>query len=458
MGAIELKGVWKEYSFEREKELTLKERFVNLGKRRGTEKIVALKDINLDIENGECFGILGKNGSGKTTLLKIIAGILKPNKGLVKVTGRIIPILTLGLGFQKELTAKENVYLYASVLGLNKKKIEEVYDKIVEFSELNSVMDVKLKDFSDGMVMRLSFSIAFHVDADIILIDETLTVGDAAFQTKCLQRIRELKEMGKTIIIVLHSTADIRRFCDRALILENGGIIFFGQASEVCEKYDEIIESERLKRFNEAVMRESGIGFKARCEDAFILKKGKECTMELRIDQLPSMVELFFEGKSSVSVFSKNIDNGKMLFQTKSLPIPKGEYNVWVRHEGKFLSAKSFKILVKEAEESRENKTYILSDSSSPFQGITIVFGENAEHEAKMFEDGKTVFVFRNLEEIVEPEGKACLFNGNELLLSDKTENVMNELNGRIWKNLAVKHFNDILVNTQLGKTLLGIL
>jgi ABC-type polysaccharide/polyol phosphate transport system ATPase subunit len=457
MAVIELKGVWKEYLFEREKELTLKERFVNLGKGRRMEKIVALKNINLDIESGECFGFLGKNGSGKTTLLKIIAGILKPNKGLMKVTGRIIPILTLGLGFQKELTARENVYLYASVLGLNKRRIDEIYNKIVEFSELNSVMDVKLKDFSDGMVMRLSFSIAFHVDADIILIDETLTVGDAGFQTKCLERIKKLKEMGKTIIIVLHSTADIRRFCDRALILESGEIIFSGRAPEVCEKYDEIIESERLGRFNETVMRESGIEFTARCEDAFILKEGKECIMELRIDQLPDTVELFFEGKNSVSVFSKIHDNGKMLFQTNSLPISKGEYNVWARHDGKFLSERPFKIIVREAEESHENKTYILPSSNSPFRDITIVFGENAEHEAKMFEEGKTVFVFRNLEEVVEPGKKACLFNGNELLLSDKTENVMKELNERIWKSMAVKHFNDILINTELGKTLLGV-
>jgi len=136
MSVIELKDVWKIYSMEREKALTLKEKFVNIGKKRRREEIIALKGVNLNIERGECFGILGKNGSGKTTLLKIIAGILKPNKGNVKVEGKIVPILTLGLGLQRELTARENVYLYASILGLSKKEIDERYEKIVNFLNL----------------------------------------------------------------------------------------------------------------------------------------------------------------------------------------------------------------------------------------------------------------------------------------------------------------------------------
>jgi len=456
MGAIELKNIWKEFLLEREREVTLKERFANLRKKRKVEKIVALKDINLIIENGECFGILGKNGSGKTTLLKIISGMLKPNNGFVKVEGKVIPILTLGLGFQRELTAKENLYLYASILGLSKNEIDSIYEKIVKFSELENIMDVKLKDFSDGMVMRLSFSIAFHINADIILIDETLAAGDAAFQTKCLEKIEQLKEEGKTIVIVLHSTSEIRRFCDRALILDNGEIIFSGEASDACEKYDEIIESDRLKRFNEFVTKETGVVFNAICEEQFVLKTGKMCLMELEMDQNLELAELLFIGGRCFSVFSKNINNGKKIFQTDSLPIPQDEYNVWIRHEGKFLSERPFKILVKHAEESEENKIYMLPNSNSPFQDLTIVFGEGAETEAEMFEKGKTIFVFKNLEEIVKKD-KACLFIENKILSAGKVEDVLAEVKTRIWKDLALKHFYEILSNKQIGKVLMGI-
>lgn len=457
MAVIELKNVWKEFSLEREKEMTLKERFVNLGKKSKEEKITVLKDVNLVIESGECFGVLGKNGSGKTTLLKIIAGILKPNEGSVKVDGKIIPILTLGLGFQKNLTAKENVYLYASILGLDKKKIDEKYEEIVKFSELEKMMDVKLKDFSDGMVMRLSFSIAFHVDADIILIDETISVGDAAFQTKCLERIKQLKEGGKTIVIVLHSAIEIRKFCDKALILDKGEVALSGQTSEVCEKYEEMIESERLKRFNDMVMKETGIELNVFCEEMFVLKNGKKCRIELKIAQPPEFIELFFDGGNGIRVFSKNINDGKVIFQTEFLPITRGEYEVWIKFNGKVLSEKPFKVLVKDFGQSEENRIYMLPGSNSPFQDLTVVFGENAELEAEMFHKGKTIFAFNNLEEATTGKKGACLFYKNEMLLADVEENILNEFKRRIWQGLATKHFNEILVSTKLGKSLMGI-
>jgi len=465
VAAIELENIWKEFMLEREKELTLKERFVNLGRKKKEEKIIALRDVNLIIEKGECFGILGKNGSGKTTLLKIIAGMLKPNRGLVKVDGKMLPILTLGLGFQKELTAKENVYLYGSILGLNKKEIDEKYERIVKFSELEKVMDVKLKDFSDGMIMRLSFSIAFHVESEIIVIDEILAVGDAAFQIKCLERIKQLKEEGKTIVIVLHSTSDIRRFCDRALILESGEIIFSGEASKVCEEYEEIIESERLNRFNGIVMRETGIEFKAFCEKAFVLKTGEKSVLEVKIDQPPKLVELFFQGEKSVRVFSKNLDNDKIIFQTNSLPVHPDEYEVQIKLDGKFLSERPFKVLVKNSKGSQENRIYMLPSSNLPFHDLTLVFGEKAELEAELFEKGKTIFVFKNLgaafkNSDVRDKGEknACLFKKNKILLIDNGEKVLDEFNKRVWYDLAIKHFNDTLMATRLGKNLMGIL
>jgi ABC-type polysaccharide/polyol phosphate transport system ATPase subunit len=455
MSAIELKDVWKKYSLEREKVTTLKEKFVNIGKKKEKEEIVALKEINLAIEKGECFGILGKNGSGKTTLLKIIAGILKPNKGEVKIEGKVVPILTLGLGFQRELTARENVYLYASVLGMKKREIDENYERIVKFSELENVMDVKLKDFSDGMVMRLSFSIAFHVNVDIILIDEVLAVGDAAFQTKCLEKIKELKEEGKTIVMVSHSAEDIKRFCDRALILDKGEIIFFGEAQKVCEKYEEIIESERLKRWNEEAEKENKIEFDAFFEYPYVLKKGERCEMNIKIENFTELPNLFFERRDRVRVFSKKLEDEKLVFRTDSLPLSEGEYNVWIEQNNEFLTKKPFKVLVKNSKESEENKVYMLPSSRAPFQDLTLVFGEVPEKEAKEFEKGKAVFVFENLESATNGEN-ACLFKENRVLALDKKEVVLEKFKDEIYQDLAVKHFKDILIKTELGRSLIG--
>jgi len=455
MSIIELKDVWKIYSLEREKATTLKEKFVNIGKKKEREKIIALKGVSLSIKRGECFGVLGKNGSGKTTLLKIIAGILKPNKGSIKVEGKIIPILTLGLGFQRELTAKENVYLYASVLGLTKKEIDENYEKIVKFSELENVMDVKLKNFSDGMIMRLSFSIAFHVNADIILIDEVLAVGDAAFQVKCLEKIKELKERGKTIVMVSHSTEDIKRFCDRALILDKGEVIFSGEAQKVCEKYEEMMESERLKRWNEKVKEESKIEFNAFFEYPYVLKKGEKCEMSVKFGNFLELPNLLFEGKDNVRIFSKKLEDGKLIFQTNSLPLSEGEYNVWIEQKNRFLTKVPFKILIKNSKESVENKVYMPPSAITPFQDLTLVFGKIPEKEIEEFENGKAIFVFENLESAFNGEN-ACLIKENRILALDKKELILEKLRNEICQVLAIKHFKDILIKTELGRSLIS--
>jgi len=455
MSVIELKDVWKIYLLEKEKATTLKEKFVNIGKRGKREEIIALKGVSLNIERGECFGVLGKNGSGKTTLLKIIAGVLKPNKGSVRVEGKIVPILTLGLGLQRELTAKENVYLYGSILGLSKKEIDERYEKIVKFSELEKVMDVKLKDFSDGMVMRLSFSVAFHVDADIILIDEVLAVGDAAFQAKCLEKIMELKKEGKTVVMVSHSPDDIRKFCDRAVILEKGEIIFLDEARKVCEKYEEMIESERLKRWNEEVERKYGIKFDASFEYPYVLKEGEKCRIVIEAGNLPKLPNLFFRGRDKVRVFSRKVENGKVIFQTDSLPLPQGEYDVLIECNGKHLTKEPLKVVVKSSKESEENRVYIPLTSKYPFQGLTLVFGKTPEKEYEEYRKGKTLFVFENLDSIVN-EGNACLFKGGKTLMVGKKEIVLEKLKEETWKYLAIKHFKDILAKTELGRSLIG--
>jgi ABC-type multidrug transport system ATPase subunit len=333
---------------------------------------------------------------------------------------------------------------------LRKREIDGKYEEIVNFSELRDVMNVKLKDFSDGMIMRLSFSIAFHVNADIILIDEILAVGDAAFQIKCLEKIKKLKEEGKTIVLVSHATAHIRKFCDKAILLENGKIISFGEASKVCEKYEEIIERDRLRRWNEEVEKESSNKFTT--SEEFILMSGERCKIEVRTPQL-GPIELLFEGKSCVRAFSKLFENEKAVFQTDSLPLSEGEYMVWIKQKGEFLSKRPFKILVKGLRESKENRVYISPNSAFPFQTLTIVFGENPEIEMEMFEKGKTLFVFQNLQDAMHGK-RACLIKENKVIATGEKEFVLELFKKEIWRELALKHFKHILLKTKLGKAL----
>jgi len=458
MIAIKLENVCKEFNLERKKELTLKERFINfsknLRKKRKNEKIIALKNINLSIKSGECFGILGENGSGKTTLLKVIAGIIQPDKGDVITNGKILPILSLGIGFQKELTAKENVYIYGSILGMKKKEIEEKYDQIVKFAELKNMMDVKLRDFSDGMIMRLSFSIAFHTDADIILIDELLSVGDADFQTKCLEMIRRIKEEGKTIVLVMHSPSDIKKFCDRALILKRGRIISLGPSEKVCEKYDEMMESKRLKRLNRIVEKENNIKFNVVGAYPFILKTGGKCRITIKTKDVGKINELLFTGNSIVRVFSNKIVKNNVIFSTNSLPIEEGQYDVWVKCDDKLLNKSPFKVVVKYFKESNENKLFMLPGKNNPFYDLTIVSGEDGKKEFDKFKEGKTIFVYKDLDKMNK---QLCLFEKGELITSSNSENVVNEFKKRIWLEFATKYFYDILVRTDLGKKAMGI-
>ncbi len=453
MEVIRLKNVWKIFAREKERWTTLKERFANLGKNK-KEKVVALQNINLAIRRGECFGILGKNGSGKTTLLKIIAGILKPSKGEVYVEGKLVPILTLGLGFQRELTAKENIYIYASVFGLKNEEIDERYEEIVRFSELENLMDVKLKEFSDGMIMRLAFSVAFHVDADIILIDEVFSVGDASFQVKCLEKIKELKERGKTILLVSHSPEIIKKFCDRAIILEKGKIKACGEAKNVCEKYEEIIESERLKRWNKIVEKESKLKFLAKHEEMYVLKRGEKCKIDVEIRENLETIEIVFRSDAIHRIFSKNKEKKRFKIEIDSLPLPQGEYEVWIKNEKKTFNMKPFKIIVKGGKEEKYNKAFVFPLSSLPFQKITIVIGNNPEEELKSFEMGKPLFVFTRIENVKDDEN-ACMFIEKNVEISGKWKDVKMAFINKVWKELALKYFKDVLMKINIGREML---
>ena len=202
------------------------------------EKFTVLKDIDLDVYPGDFLGIMGRNGSGKSTLLKILAGIYSPTSGSVKVKGKMVPFLELGVGFNSELSGRENVFLNGIILGLSRSFLNEKYDEIVKFAELEKFMDMPLKNYSSGMQVRLAFSIAIMADADIYILDEVLAVGDIEFQKKCFNIFREYKRREKTIILVTHSSASVRDFCNRAAFLKDGRLHFYDSIDGVIKAYE----------------------------------------------------------------------------------------------------------------------------------------------------------------------------------------------------------------------------
>ena len=236
--AVSVKGLYKDFKLPHERSNSLKERLLHLNKTTTYDHLHALKDINFEIKRGEFFGIVGRNGSGKSTLLKIIGGIYQPTKGKVEVNGTLTPFIELGIGFNPELTGRENVYLNGAILGLTRKEIVEKYDEIVEFQELEKFMDQKLKNYSSGMQVRLAFSIAMQAHNDILLIDEVLAVGDANFQRKCYRVFNEIKKSGKTVIFVTHGMAAVQEFCDRALMIEDSKLLMIGKPREVALHYE----------------------------------------------------------------------------------------------------------------------------------------------------------------------------------------------------------------------------
>lgn len=203
----------------------------------GYENFWALKDVSFNVKKGEAVGLIGKNGSGKSTMLKIIAGVLKPTMGNVRIAGSVAPMIELGAGFDFDLTAKENVFLNGAILGYPKEILQEKYQEIIEFAGLEDFMDVPIKSFSSGMVTRLGFSISTIYQPDILIVDEILAVGDFEFQRKCEKRIRDMQEAGTTLLLVSHSVDQVRRICDRGILLYKGNMILDDDADKVCDIY-----------------------------------------------------------------------------------------------------------------------------------------------------------------------------------------------------------------------------
>jgi ABC-2 type transport system ATP-binding protein len=229
--AIQIEGISKMFRLFRERPTSLKQRL--LVSRSRSEELWALRDVSFDIAQGSSMGLIGPNGSGKTTLLKCIAGILRPTAGTIRYRGRLAPLLELGAGFHPDLTGRENVYLNASFLGLSRRETDRVFDDIVAFAELEEFMDNQVKFYSSGMLVRLGFAVAVHVDPEVLLIDEVLAVGDESFQRRCLDRIRRFQSEGRTIVLVTHTLDVVRQVCDEAVMLEHGRVHVLGAPDDV---------------------------------------------------------------------------------------------------------------------------------------------------------------------------------------------------------------------------------
>ncbi len=243
--AIEVNHVSMLFHLNRERVDNAKEYFIRLVTRKlHYTEFWALKDISFKVEKGDRVGVMGFNGAGKSTLLKTIAGVLKPTMGSVKVSGVIAPMLELGAGFDMNYTGAENIYLYGATMGFSRKFIEEKYDEIVEFSELGEFIDAPLKSYSSGMKSRLGFAIATAVKPDVLILDEVLSVGDAAFKDKSEQRILDMMKDGVTVLFVSHSTERVKKICNKAIILTKGQLVASGEVNEICDMYTEMVNSK----------------------------------------------------------------------------------------------------------------------------------------------------------------------------------------------------------------------
>lgn len=235
---IEAKSISMGFEMDINRVSSLKEWVLTwLKGKRSVETFWALNDVSFDVYKGEVVGLIGRNGSGKSTMLKIIAGLFQPTKGTVQVNGRIVPMLELGSGFDPELTGRENIFLNGAILGYTESFLKERFDEILDFSELGNFIDVPLKTYSSGMMMRLAFSIATIVQPEVLIVDEILAVGDEAFQRKSRAKMMELMGGGTTVLYVSHSLDQIRELCDRVVWLDHGKAIMVGSADEVCNAY-----------------------------------------------------------------------------------------------------------------------------------------------------------------------------------------------------------------------------
>ena len=242
--AVSVRNIHKEFILPQSKNSTFKQTVVNIAKKNNKVTQKVLDGVSFEVNKGDFFGVVGRNGSGKSTLLKLIAGVYAPTAGEVQLNGELTPFIELGVGFNPELSGRDNVYLNGALLGFNRKQMDKMYDGIVEFAELEQFMDQKLKNYSSGMQVRLAFSIAIKAKNEILIFDEVLAVGDEAFQRKCLDVFERYKAEGQTVILVTHDMETVRQFCTRAMLIDQGKVVEIGNPRSVARKYSDLNQEE----------------------------------------------------------------------------------------------------------------------------------------------------------------------------------------------------------------------
>ena len=339
--AIEVKNLSKTFRIPLDGGMNLKQRIVNIFRgKKGYREFSPLNGIDFEINKGEFFGIVGRNGSGKSTLLKTIAGIYTPDTGKIKVDGVLVPFIELGVGFNPELTGRENVFLNGALLGFSRTEMADMYEEIVDFAELHEFMEEKLKNYSSGMQVRLAFSIAIRAEGDILLLDEVLAVGDAAFQQKCYDYFEKLKREHRTIILVTHSMDAVKRFCSRALLIEDGKIKVIGSPESIANQYlldnissieqHDTVEAKTNSKVKKLVAKinkkEFERGDKFEIEYEYILKEDIDTILGLTIVK---------DGRSAAEINSMSVvlENKKDIESKTKLSTPlyslnPGEYSV----------------------------------------------------------------------------------------------------------------------------------
>jgi ABC-type polysaccharide/polyol phosphate transport system ATPase subunit len=306
--AVDIDHVFKTFRLPRQRYSTLKERALHPLRSMVYDDLEALKDVHVTIPQGEFFGIVGRNGSGKSSLLKCLAGIYRPERGRITIDGRLSPFIELGVGFNPDLTARDNVIINAVMMGLSRREARRRFDDVLAFAELEEFVDLKLKNYSSGMAVRLGFATAIQVDADVLLVDEVLAVGDAAFQQKCFEEFTRLKAEGKTIVFVTHDMFAVERFCDRAMLLERGDVLQIGEPHEIARAYNELNFGRLV---HEAPSEEARYGDHQACEitDGWFERDGERIGESPQLEPLTMAYHVRFHVDVDEPVFGLSLRN-----------------------------------------------------------------------------------------------------------------------------------------------------
>lgn len=328
--AISVKDLHKKFVLPQNKSNSFKQLAVNIVRENNKVTQHVLDGVSFEVYKGDFFGIVGRNGSGKSTLLKLLAGVYTPTSGDVSVNGGLTPFIELGVGFNPELSGRDNVYLNGALLGYGRKQMDAMYDEIVEFAELGPFMDQKLKNYSSGMQVRLAFSIAIKAKNDVLIFDEVLAVGDEAFQRKCLDVFESYKAKGQTVILVTHDMDTVRRFCNRALILDKGKILNIGSPHEAASTYSELnlkeIEREMLKKDADGDGNHLGIKIKYKTEsgkDSALFEGGDNIRIQMsykkRDDYQNLVVNIYKRSGEHLTGFRIPADDNSSEVEVKAL-------------------------------------------------------------------------------------------------------------------------------------------